>query len=352
MSKPGIMAIGTANPELYMSQEEVYEFYTENDLLPRGQKELYAKLLLEGTIKGRHFGLDHPAGILNEDADAQIARFSESGRKVGKAACLDALAKAKMVPEDIGGLVVNTCTGYLCPGLTSYLVEDVGFRNDIKVVDIAGMGCGSAIPNLESAAGMRDRTRGKPVMSVAVEICSATHYMEDAPGITVSNCIFGDGAAAAIVDAAGCAGKKIELLDFETGIFPKYRESLRYTTRNGRLRNVLTRQVPVIGATCLRKVVDKILARNSLEIEQIDWWAVHAGGTEVLTQVAKKLELEPAKLEVSLETFQRYGNMSSPTVLFALSEQMDRGATVGKGLLLAFGAGFTAFAALASGTEQ
>jgi predicted naringenin-chalcone synthase len=48
----------------------------------------------------------------------------------------------RVSPYELGGLVVNTCTGYLCPGLTSYLAEDLALGDDLRMLDIAGMGCG------------------------------------------------------------------------------------------------------------------------------------------------------------------------------------------------------------------
>ena len=37
-----------------------------------------------------------------------------------------ALADAGLAPGDIDGIVISTCTGYLCPGLTSYVIERLG----------------------------------------------------------------------------------------------------------------------------------------------------------------------------------------------------------------------------------
>ena len=60
------------------------------------------------------------------------------------------------------------------------------------------------------------------------------------------------------------------------------------------------------------------------------------------------LGLTEADLRFSMAVFRRYGNMSSPTVLFALKEILDQGHPKrgDRGILLSFGAGFTAFAAL------
>jgi predicted naringenin-chalcone synthase len=53
-------------------------------------------------------------------------------------------------------------------------------------------------------------------------------------------------------------------------------------------------------------------------------------------------------MRFSYHVFENYGNMSSPSVLFVLREILDHGQPQPgqKGMLVAFGAGFSAFAAL------
>jgi alkylresorcinol/alkylpyrone synthase len=256
---------------------------------------------------------------------------------------------AGLEPAGIGGLVINTCTGYLCPGLTSYVSEQLGLDRGVKVFDLMGMGCGGAIPNIECAAGIIARNGGRPVISIAVEICSATMYLGPDPDLVISNSIFGDGAAAAIVDAPDGPGRTpVKILDFETGLYPRHREDLRYRTENGRLRNVLSKRVPLIGAKVARETACRLLDRHGLSIEQIDFWAVHPGGTLVLEQIGEKLGLSEERLRFSYEIFSEYGNMSSPSVLFVLKRLLCQGKPQPgqKGLMLAFGAGFSAYAAL------
>jgi hypothetical protein len=58
----------------------------------------------------------------------------------GVAAARRALAEAGVEPAEISGLVVNTCTGYLCPGLSSYIAEDLGLKTSIRFLDLMGWG--------------------------------------------------------------------------------------------------------------------------------------------------------------------------------------------------------------------
>ena len=128
-------------------------------------------------------------------------------------------------------------------------------------MDLMGMGCGAAIPNLECASSMLARGAAGPILSIAVEICSATFFMGQSPELVISNSIFGDGAAAAVLDINRNGSKDglLRIIDFETGIFPDHREELRYRNEDGRLRNSLTLKVPAIGAETILQGEPKII---------------------------------------------------------------------------------------------
>ncbi len=356
-----LSALATANPRRYATQEEIYAFLMSHFQMQPQEKELYRQLLLEGPIRGRHIAVDVDEEICSQDPDRLIARFATHSRRIAAEAAHAALDRAGLEPSDIEGLIVNTCTGYLCPGLSSYLIEDLHLRTFTSVLDLMGMGCGGAIPNLETACRMIQSGAKRSVLCLSVEICSATFFLGPDPDLIVSNSIFADGASAAIVraggdkpqsaDASGLqppAASLLRFLDFESATLPKYREQLRYTSQGGRLRNVLTRNVPVIGAKAVAQVVRRLLDRHGLTQEAIDWWVVHPGGTQVLNAVQRQIELAPEKLRFSYEVFRSYGNMSSPSVMFVLDRILREGRPTSgdTGLLLSFGAGFTAFAAL------
>jgi alkylresorcinol/alkylpyrone synthase len=345
-----LRGLGVATPPLYATQEEAYAFFATHCALKPDEQDLYRRILLDGKIKGRYLGMDAKTDALEPDPDRRLARFLKFGRSTAVAAARRALAEAGVEVAEIAGLIVNTCTGYLCPGLSSYVAADLGLRTSIRFQDLMGMGCGAAIPNLEAAAGMLARSGEGPVLSIAVEICTATIFPSHEPDLIVSNSIFSDGAAAAVLDLASDdhPGGLARMVDFASGLFPQYREDLRYRTEGGRLRNHLSKRVPVIGARVATEVASRLLARHGLSRNDIAWWAVHPGGTVVLTQVAKKLELADEALRFSYNVFENYGNMSSPSVLFVLREILDSGRPRPgqKGMLLSFGAGFSAFAAL------
>lgn len=347
---PIIRALGTANPPLYTTQREAFDFFRTHFNLDPEEEKLYRQLLLEGPIRGRYVGIDREEDACETDPDRLNARFLKYARQTAAAAATKGLEDAHVSPQEIGGLIVNTCTGYLCPGLTSYLAEDLGLGSDLRTLDIAGMGCGGALPNLEAAAGLLALDGQRPVLSIAVEICSATLFLGTDPALIVSNSIFGDGAAAVVLHngEGDPAGGLARVLDFASGVYPQYRGQLHYRQEGGRLRNVLSMRVPHIGAKTASEVLARLLERRHLTQKDIQWWAVHAGGTAVLDQVGRGLGLSEAELRFSVDVFHTYGNMSSPSVLFALKHIIEQGRPRrgDLGILLTFGAGFSAFAAL------
>jgi alkylresorcinol/alkylpyrone synthase len=348
--KTVLRSVATANPPLYVTQEEAFRVFEQRFKISARELDLYRKILLDGPIRGRFVGMNSTAEAVEDDQDKLVARFTEFGRATAAAAAGKALTKAGVKPGGVAAVVVNTCTGYLCPGLSSYLAETLGLSPSVRPLDIMGMGCGAALPNLETAANMAAARPGQPVLSVAVEICSATLFMDADPGVVVSNCIFGDGAAAAVIEHTPESrnGEILRLLDFESGLFPEHREKLKYRTEKHRLRNVLEREVPVIGARAIDTVARRLLKRRKLAIDDIDWWIVHAGGTQVLDRVGRQMGIPGDRLKFSRDIFAEYGNMSSPTVLFVLERILAQGRPRegDRGLILSFGAGFSAFAAL------
>ena len=345
-----LRGLGTATPALYATQDEAYEFFNTHYPLKQSEQDLYRRILLDGKIKGRYLGMETTEDALETNPDKLLARFLTFGRSTAVAAAREALAEAGVEPGEIAGLIVNTCTGYLCPGLSSYIAQDLGLRTSIRFQDLMGMGCGAAIPNLESAAGMLMRSVEGPILSIAVEVCTATMFPSHDPEQVVSNCIFGDGAAAAVLDLLPDDRPRglARMVDFAAGLFPKHRAELCYRTEGGLLRNHLSMRVPIIGARTGKEVASRLLAWHGLSHNDIDWWAVHPGGTVVLDQVSKELELTREDLRFSYDVFQNYGNMSSPTVLFVLRKLLDSGLPKPgqRGMLLAFGVGFSAFAGL------
>lgn len=342
-----IAGLGTANPSNRWSQRDIFQTYDALMPMSPEARDLLHRFFHNESIGYRYLALDSLTDALETSQDALIGRFQRFAVPMATEAAERAMQEAGIAPPDVDALIVNTCTGYLCPGLTSYVAEALDLRKDIWPFDLMGMGCGGAIPNLETASNYLSANPNRTVLSIAVEVCSATLVFNESPDILVSNAIFGDGAAAMVLtNRRPDAG--IELLGTASGIFPEGREHLHYRWEEGKLRNVLSARVPVVGARYARQVVDDLLTRQELTYNDISHWIVHPGGEKVLDAFERTTGVPPAALAASRRVLYEYGNMSSASVLFALRETLENHAPAAGdlGILCSFGAGFTAFAGL------
>ena len=235
---------------------------------------------------------------------------------------------------------MNTCTGYICPGISTYLLEKLGFSNNIRIHDLVGSGCGGSIPNLQVCRDMIQGNRDEVVVSVSVEICSATFQMADDLSLIISNALFADGASAAVLWSRPGA---LKLIASASRCDTKYREDIRYIYRDGQLHNQLSLQLSEFACKTVARVVDDLLAPRGLKLEDINHLAFHPGGEKVINAVRDELGIPELKLKATRDILAGYGNMSSPTVLFVLREILSKGVTPGDWcLIVAFGAGLSA----------
>jgi predicted naringenin-chalcone synthase len=343
-----IVGLGTANPPLRLSQEQIYQAYV--DLLPLSDKarSLLKRIFVDNQSIGfRYLGMEALTDALQQSQDELIARYRRFSVPVAVEAARKALDEAGLTPSDVDALVVNTCTGYLCPGLTSYVAEALPLAKRVRPFDLQGMGCGGAVPNLETGYSFIQANPGSNVLTVTVEMCSATLFFDEAPDILVSNAIFGDGAAATVLSDQRGNGR-VRLRGFSAGLFPEDRQHLHYRTEDSKLRNVLSQRVPVVGARHGKRVVDWLLAENGLTYRDVAHWVVHPGGERVLDAFQRTLDLSDDAIAPSRAVLYDYGNMSSATVLFVLERVLrERAPQPGEvGVICSFGAGFSAFAGL------
>lgn len=340
-----ITGVGTAVPPQRFTQAECWDAIRASpqfaSLAPRSHAILRKVLLGDNGIEARRLALDPISDAFDFTPDAMLGRFKRVAPVIGENAARAALAESGVPVGEIGALVVATCTGYLCPGLSSYIGERLGLSRDAQLLDLVGLGCGAAVPALRTAAALLGEARH--VLTVCVEVCSAAVYLDDDPGVLISACLFGDGAAAVVGSREAQPGvREIRWLRAESLHAPEAREKLRFDHRQGLLRNILAADVPALSAAFAADV----FARTGLGVEAVSEWLLHSGGRDVLRGIGARLGLPADALRHSSKVLREYGNMSSPSCLFALRGALDEGAAGGKWWLASFGAGFSSHGAL------
>lgn len=337
---------GTSVPETQYTQPECWAALRGAAPFLRlapASRELLEKVFSgENGVAKRHLALAPLSEAFDLTPDASNARFRRHAPGLAARAGAAALECAGIGPQEIDALLVTTCTGYLCPGLTSYVAEQLALPAKVLCLDLVGQGCGAAVPNLRTAeALLASRTCGR-VLSVCVEICSAAFYLDDDPGVLVSTCLFGDGAAALVLGPQPAGpNRRVEWQAGLSLLDPAKRECLRFELRGGMLRNVLRREVPVLAAKYAEQLLEHALKQTGLERAAITNWIMHAGGREVMLALRRRLGLSEADLQWTSAVLRAYGNLSSASVLFALATALESNAPGGYWWLCSFGAGFS-----------
>ncbi len=346
-----ITGVGTAHPRVRYTKAACLAAVEQSPWFARldGRAHLIARTVLQrdNGIDARRLAVDALSEIFAIDPNTLAARFLKQAPALAAQAGARALAQAGLHPSQVDAVVVSTCTGYLCPGLSGYVVELLGLRADVQAFDLVGQGCAAALPNLMLGRALLAGGGCAQVLSVCVEVSSAAMYLDNDAGVLISACLFGDGAGAAVLALQpAAAGRSVAWKDSTSLLLPAHRRALMFEQRDGLLRNVLTRAVPGLAAEAAQRVLCTVLARAGLNTGDIGTWVMHAGGRDVLQALQAQLQLPPEALRYSAAMLREYGNLSSAFVYFVLEAALADGAAPGWWWLSSFGAGFSCHGAL------
>jgi alkylresorcinol/alkylpyrone synthase len=330
-----LLSLASAFPEPRYTQRECWSIAKASPFLSqlsrRSAKILETVLMGSSGIETRHFAVPTDK-LFSADAEELNKAFEELAPPLAATALGKACDSASIDIRSIDALFVCTCTGYLCPGVSSHLAEQMGMRSNAFLNDMTGLGCGAAIPTMHAASCFLAAHPDATVATVAVEICSAAFYLDDDTGVIVSACLFGDGASACLWQTSN-AGGQWEASNFRSIHLPEEREKIRFVNAGGRLKNQLDRAVPEVAA----KAVEILFASCDRKPDQV---IAHAGGRDVIDAIEERLP--GYALAETREAFRKYGNLSSPSVLCALEERLAKANGDKLLWLTSFGAGFAA----------
>ncbi len=339
MAEPRLLALGRAAPEAR---------YTQEDLLAHNPWEGHG--LVERLFRGspvHRRGLFVPPGFyhrrrsLTETNDAwRQGAMSLAGRALD-----EGLARSGVAAGELDVIGVTTVTGYATPGLDLLLAKAHGLSPSVQRAHFNCIGCHAAVPLLRVISDHVARRPGQLGAAVAVEVCSACFAPSDDPQNLVALSLFADGAACAIV---GTEGEGPAIVDFESVFDLDHLDALGFDLGTQGFSIVLDPKIPELVARGIDRAVRTLLGRHGLQPGEVGAWCLHPGGSRVLDAAQRALELPDAALRHSRAVLQDHGNMSSPSVLFVLAEQLAHdppppGAPV---VLAAFGPGLGVEAAL------
>lgn len=335
---PRILAVATATPPHFFPQSRLATLAGYRDPQRLG-------FFAHSEIEGRYLYLDPDRVRADESVEELNERFERGVLELGRAAVLRCLERAGWSPRDVDFLATTTCTGRLCPSLDAHLIHNLGCRPDIQRVHVGDTGCASAMVALQQAYNHLQAFPTHRALVLAVEICSAAYYLDDRLESAVAHAIFADGAGAL---ALGTEGEGINVLGHRTLFRSEYLPAMGFTYPGGRPRVILSKEVRQIGPVMMREMADALLDSQGLKRGNVKAWVLHSAGRRVIEQARKLLGLSEADVAPSRGILRRYGNMSSPTVVFVLEElvRTSEPSPGDWGVMIALGPGFAAEGAL------
>ncbi len=301
--------------------------------------------VINGTRHTQSVFLPKPCGPDNGPTTGQrMEVYATEAPQLAMQASLRALDAAKVTAGAITHLVTVSCTGFAAPGVDFALMRDLGLSAGTQRTNVGFMGCHGALNGLRVARGLAAAETNATILLCAVELCSLHYHYGWDPKRVVGNALFGDGAAAAII-RPGKDPSGWQLAGHGSCLFPDSEWAMTWEVGDNGFTMSLSTKVPGLIARNLPSWIASWLAEYDLSIDAIGSWAIHPGGPRVLSAVGESLGLDPHATSASRDILSRYGNMSSPTILFILDELRRTNAPL-PCVALAFGPGLAVEAAL------
>lgn len=258
-------------------------------------------------------------------------------------AAQDLLSRGNIDPAEIDMVLLATATPDLPVAATAvYVATEIGavnaFAYDLQAA------CSSFLFGMSTAAAYIQSGRYKKVLVIGADkMSSIIDYTDRATCI-----IFGDGAGAALFEpnyeGLGLIDEYLrsdgigrEYLKIEAGgsLLPPSKETVEkgqhYVYQDG--KNVFKYAV-----TGMADVSEKIMGRNGLSKQDVNWLVAHQANKRIIDATAHRMDLEDDKVLVNIE---RYGNTTSATLPLLLSDFESKFKKGDNLIFAAFGGGFT-----------
>ncbi|MEU4741887.1 type III polyketide synthase [Actinosynnema sp. NPDC023658] len=261
-----------------------------------------------------------------------------------------ALDHAELTADEVDMIVYVSCTGFMMPSMTAWMINTMGFRSETRQLPIAQLGCAAGGAAINRAHDFCTAYPRANVLIVACEFCSLLYQPTDlAVGNLLSNGLFGDALAAAVVRGQGGVGVRIERNS--SRLVRDTEDWISYEVRDTGFHFRLDKRVPgtmSVLAPAMRDVAEP----HGWDIADLDFYIVHAGGPRILDDLGKYLSLPAETFRYSRRTLTERGNIASAVIFDALDRLFSEGGAVhgARGVIAGFGPGITAEIALGTWT--
>ncbi len=253
------------------------------------------------------------------------------------------LEKTNTDPAEIELVICATVTPDMpFPDTANLIADATGIKNAF-CYDISAA-CSGFLYALTTGAKFIESGSHKKVLVIGADKMSSIIDYTDR-----STCvIFGDGAGAVLLEPSEDENGVIDSLHRSDGsgqvyLYQKAGGSKYPATMDtvaNREHFVYQNGRPVFKAAVggMSGIVRKVMERNGLSNEDIDWLVPHQANIRIIESVARQLDFPLEKVMINI---QRYGNTTAATLPLCLWDWEDQLRKGDKLILTAFGGGFT-----------
>ena len=354
-----ITAIGTANPIHKRSQAYAADFIANLMGLSATKQKRLVTLYTNSGIDYRYTVLEDytkefqdftffPPSADFEPFPTTAARMDVYKKEAIELAisavnnCLKNLSNFSL--SKVTHLITVSCTGMYTPGIDIGLVKRLNLNSYTQRTAINFMGCYGAFIGLKTANAICKADPDATVLLVCVELCSLHVQKDQQLDNVFANLLFGDGAAAAIIQSEKTDTAALALEQFHNELIPDTNEEMAWHIGDTGFEMALSAYVPQIIKSGIAEFSEKILAKMNYKISDIDFFGIHPGGRKILEACETALGITARDNRYSYDVLRNYGNMSSCTMLFVIAAiirdlgEQDHGKKI---LGLGFGPGLT-----------
>ncbi|MBD0708154.1 MULTISPECIES: type III polyketide synthase [unclassified Streptomyces] len=328
-------------PEYVITMEETLDLARS---IHEGHPQLALALRLIGNtgVTRRHIVQPIEETLKHPGFEERNIRYEAEAKARVPGVVQEALENAGLRPADIDMIVYVSCTGFMMPSLTAWMINTMGFPSHTRQVPIAQLGCAAGGAAINRAHDFCTAYPDANVLIVACEFCSLCYQPTDlGVGSLLSNGLFGDAVAAAAVRGRGGTGIVLERNN--SYLVPDTEDWIAYSVRATGFHFLLDKRVPTTMEP-LAPALREIAGAHGWDAGELDFYIIHAGGPRILDDLSRFLEVPPESFRFSRATLTQYGNIASAVVLDAVRRLFEEGgqAEGARGILAGFGPGITA----------
>lgn len=331
MTQAAISSIGIASPAFKRSQLEIAKTMSAILNLSATENKILHKIYTSSGIEQRYSVLnDFTREIgnfeffpnqVNESFPSTQTRmkfYKMHAFDLAHSAILHCMDSSMYSLQQVTHLITVSCTGLYAPGLDIEIVQQLKLLTSVKRTAIQFMGCYGSFNAIKVADSIVRADQNACVLVVSVELCSLHVQQAFTMENLISNALFADGAGAVLITAPKMNHKGFVLESFFCDLVPQSTQEMSWQISNFGFEMVLTAYVPEMIRLGIKQFMQNLLEQSYLKLSDVNYYAIHPGGTKILQACEQALDLSTEANRFSYEVLRKYGNMSSATILFVL----------------------------------